>query len=175
MQRRWIRALNFHLVSKILLVALVALGTDCLEVLKVISTSMMPTYKDGEYLVAVSFRSICTPTYLKRLHTGDVVAVHVPVPGQTEPAVFIKRIVGVAGDHVKTVSGTLIRNGQIVQERYTDVETDRAATHFNDIAELNVPEGTVFLLGDNRRESVDSRTWGPVEESAIIGRVWFAL
>jgi signal peptidase I len=173
MRRRWTGP--GHIGITLALLSITAFCADCLDVIRVRSASMNPTYKDDDYLVALLSRCPCNANHFKQLHAGDVVVARVPVSGQEEPVLFLKRVVAVAGDHLKTVSGTLIRNGGVVMESYIHADFGSSSGPFEDIPELTVPQGTVFLLGDNRKQSIDSRFWGPVEESAIVGRILFAL
>lgn len=87
---------------------------------------------------------------------------------------YIKRVIGVAGDHiVVNEDGSVTRNDELLDEPYLkDGITSRNGAYINII----VPEGTVFVMGDNRLQSLDSRTFGCVPISQIdgyvISRVW---
>jgi len=80
---------------------------------------------------------------------------------------LVKRIVGMGGDVLSITGGKLLVNGQIVDEPYLN-EPMRS-----DFPELTVPEGEVFLMGDNRNHSQDSRSWGSVDESCVKGQALF--
>ena len=71
------------------------------------------------------------------------------------------------GDSIELVSGQVIRNGQQLDETYV-VNNDKRSMKL-----VKVPEGSFFVLGDNRPGSTDSRDWGFVPEESIIGRAWF--
>ncbi len=96
---------------------------------------------------------------------GDVVLAREPDSGQ----LVVKRVVGVPGDSVGIEDGALVRNGEIVVEAYTN-QRDMAGFYFGPDP---VPPGHVFLLGDNRFTSSDSRAYGPVPISGLEGRVLF--
>jgi signal peptidase I len=87
---------------------------------------------------------------------------------------YIKRVIGVAGDHIViNENGTVTRNDEVLDEPYLkDGTTSRNGAYINVI----VPEGTVFAMGDNRLQSMDSRSFGCVPISQIdgyvISRVW---
>lgn len=89
-----------------------------------------------------------------------------PTPG-AGPRAYIKRVVGLPGDRIGVRGGHVIRNGARADEPF-------AAPCGNalecDLAEIVVPAGHYFLMGDNRGKSEDSRYWGPVPRSQIIGR-----
>jgi signal peptidase I len=76
-------------------------------------------------------------------------------------------VVGVAGDSIGIADGVLVVNGKPLRESFVDYNlTD--ATYFGPV---HVPAGQVFVLGDNRSDSIDSRTFGPVPADDIVGRV----
>lgn len=120
------------------------------------SESMSPTLNPGDRVLAAK------PAYLlDGPARGDLV-----VFDDGDGAV-IKRVVGLAGDVVSVEDGVLVVNGESRREPYVDYElTD--STFFGPVT---VPEGHVFVMGDNRSNSRDSRTIGPVSEEDLIGRV----
>jgi signal peptidase I len=79
---------------------------------------------------------------------------------------FIKRVVGVSGDRIGLRHGHVVRNGTLQDEPYTNPCGGGPECDF---PALTVPHGDVYLLGDNRGESLDSRFWGPVPTSWVIG------
>ncbi|HEX6702765.1 MAG TPA: signal peptidase I [Gaiellaceae bacterium] len=85
--------------------------------------------------------------------------------------VVIKRIVAVGGQHVRARNGSLYVDGRPRREPYVHPRA-RAGIAFPSV---RIPRGEVFLLGDNRSRSCDSRRFGPVPRSAILGRVVFVL
>jgi signal peptidase I len=80
---------------------------------------------------------------------------------------LIKRVVAVAGDSVGIADGVLTVNDKPMRESFVDYNL-MDATYFGPV---HVPSRTVFVMGDNRSDSVDSRTFGPVPVSDIVGRV----
>lgn len=98
---------------------------------------------------------------------GDIVIFN--PPGQhTEP--YIKRIIGLPGDHVTIHDGGVYVNGTRLDEGYLNSDTAWRGTS----AEYDVPAGHIFVLGDNRNNSSDSRVFGPVPVSSVIGKAWIA-
>ena len=119
--------------------------------------SMEPTLHDGDALV------IDTLTYrFADPAVGDIVVASTPDTGQS----VVKRVVALGGDLVGIEDGVLVRNGRAVDEPYAN--QDQMAGYY--WGPVTVPDGMVFLLGDNRLESVDSRTYGAVPVDAIEGR-----
>ena len=83
---------------------------------------------------------------------------------------FVKRVVGVAGDRIAVQGGALYVNGERQEESYTLEDTMR-----RDTEEVIVPEGCYYVMGDNRNDSMDSRSIGPIAKDAFIGKAQFVL
>lgn len=94
---------------------------------------------------------------------GDIVVVDKDNPLHEN---LIKRVIGVGGDHVQVQDGTVTVNGQQLSEPYVK-ESKWSGSN----VDLVVPEGQVFLMGDNRNNSEDSRAIGPVDSGSIMGKV----
>lgn len=129
---------------------------------EVIGRSMEDNFYDGQYLLAdkISY-SLGDP---KR---GDVVIFR-----HSDTTDYIKRVIGLPGDTVMVRDGSLFINGQRLDETEyigTDVYTDPGA-FLQEGERFTVPSGKYFVCGDNRQHSSDSRTFGPIERSAIKGR-----
>ena len=96
---------------------------------------------------------------------GDVIAFTYP----RDPSLdLVKRVIGLPGDIIQIEQGQVIRNGEMLDEAYV-VNEDRRSVNA-----VEVPPGSYYVLGDNRRASTDSRTWGFVREEDIIGRAWLS-
>jgi signal peptidase I len=84
---------------------------------------------------------------------------------------FIKRVVGLPGDHLKVIGGRVWINGK--QQKESFIRPDPNCQICDLPREFTVPPGHFFMMGDNRGESDDSRTWGPVPKRWIIGQAFF--
>jgi len=82
---------------------------------------------------------------------------------------YIKRVIGVAGDHIKIEDGKVFLNGQELKEDYV---AEGAVTISDRYTDVTVPEGYVFVMGDNREHSTDSRAFGCVPVEKIESKVW---
>jgi signal peptidase I len=97
-------------------------------------------------------------------HRGDIVVFH-PPSDQTQD--YIKRVVGVAGDTVAVRDGRLYINGVVQDEPY--VKEPRMVVDFD---QKTVPQGSIFVMGDNRNNSGDSRVFGPVKVNEVVGEAF---
>ena len=114
---------------------------------------------------------------LRRTPTRDRTTSATTPPGLRRGAVadstetFIKRVVGLPGDHLSIVGGHVIRNG--VPEKDTYIEQCNGTGSCDFPTTIVVPAGDYYMMGDNRGQSDDSRFWGPVRGPWIIGRAFF--
>lgn len=92
---------------------------------------------------------------------GDVIVFHYPLDTSTD---FIKRVIGLPGDTIQTTSTEVIVDGQVLHEPYIS-----RPFNFGSSAWKLGPD-QYFVMGDNRDNSLDSRTWGPLDKSYIIGK-----
>jgi signal peptidase I len=92
-----------------------------------------------------------------------------PTPQKSDQT-FIKRVVGLGGDRLSIRDGRVVRNGTLQQESYTAPCQGGPGCTF--ARTITVPKDHVFLMGDNRGASDDSRFWGPVPASWIIGEAF---
>jgi signal peptidase I len=86
------------------------------------------------------------------------------------PQVFIKRVVAVGGDTLAVRNGHVVRNGKLQSEPFISPCSGGSGCNFPDA--IRIPKGDVFVMGDNRGSSDDSRFWGPVPVDRIIGRAF---
>lgn len=152
----------------VLLVLVGVVGSDLVrscvaEPYTVASTSMEPELKDGNRLVVdkLAYR-------FGEVGRGDVVVFDTSrVSDETVPLgeTLVKRVVGLPGETVQAVDGVVLVDGVPLPE--PSPGTPKTPS----FGPVQVPDGSVFVLGDNRVVSIDSRTFGPVPADAIIGRV----
>ena len=163
------------------LVALVVLqGT--VRNFQVEGSSMSPTLEGGQYLIVdqVSYFQIdaerlsrvipfwdasdSSPQFAFDPPTrGEIIVFRYP---QDTSKDFVKRVVGLPGETVEVRSGTVYVDGEALREPYLQ-RTDRSNSR-----PLVLDDKEYYVIGDNRRNSNDSRAWGVVPEENIVGKVW---
>lgn len=130
---------------------------------QVVGPSMNPNYQDGDILI------------LNKLHykLKNPKRFEVAVINSKTEKYFIKRVIGLPGEHVAFKDGNLYINGNIVAQQFKYEKTEDF-----DLKELGydvIPEGYYFVVGDNRPNSEDSRTIGLINKKDFIGKVMFRI
>ncbi|WP_025695067.1 signal peptidase I [Paenibacillus durus] len=128
--------------------------------------SMAPT-------ILAQDRITVDPTYYKehKIERGDIIIFTTSV----NESKYIKRVVGLAGDKVKISDNKLYVNDVLQDETYIQEEVSnnsQIGEKYNlDFPETKVPQNSIFVLGDNRRDSVDSRIMGAISVDKVLGKV----
>lgn len=145
-------------VLETLLSALVAFALVRLIVqnFRIEGPSMEPNLYEGQFLLVnkLAYR-------LGQVQRGDIVVFQYPHDPQRD---FIKRVVGLPGEHIEIVRGQVWINGQPLDEPYVLEKGDYS------YPAITIEAGYVFVLGDNRNNSSDSHTWGSLPIRYIIGK-----
>jgi signal peptidase I len=117
--------------------------------------SMNPTLQDGEFVLVSKLHYL-----FGKPERGDIIVFHYPMDPQQE---LIKRLIGLPGDMIGVQNGRVSVNGQVLDEPYI------AATPAYS-GDWKVPEGQLFVLGDNRNDSSDSHSWGFLPSEKVVGK-----
>lgn len=128
--------------------------------------SMDPTFGTGDYIFTSKI------TYKMRdYRRGDVVVFKSPHNPDIE---YIKRIIGVPGDVIMVKDSEVYVNGRQLKEDYIAAKTNLWEGGFSKNGEgAKVAEGMLFVMGDNRPRSSDSREFGPITQESVIGQVFY--
>jgi signal peptidase I len=130
--------------------------------------SMENTVQPGQYVLVDKLSP-----HWSGYKRGEII-VFDPPPGYSESdgqnIPFIKRVIGVAGDVVEIKDNAVYVNGARLDEPY--VYEGQPTTPLTGQSRWVVPDGELFVLGDHREQSQDSRVFGPIPESSVIGRAW---
>ena len=156
---------DWALVVVIALVVALGVRTFLLAHFVVEGSSMYSTLETGDrvFVNKVSYR-------LHDPNRGDVVVLH-EIRGTTERD-LIKRVIAVGGEEIEMRSCEVRIGGQLLIEPYLDPTVVTPGNCGGDFGPILVPEGAVFVMGDNRAGSQDSRTLGPVLLDDIVGRAF---
>ncbi len=148
------------------LVTLVIVNTYVVRISGVKGTSMFPTLLDGER-VLVQVAGYSTP------EKGDIVVV---IADNFDDEPLVKRVIGIAGDiiDIDPSNGDVTVNGDVLYEPYINAKILNRGNHEYP---YTVPEGCIFVMGDNRNHSSDSRveSIGAIPYDNIIGKVFFSI
>jgi signal peptidase I len=152
-----LRRFLLDLLETILLAAVLFIGINAVSArIRVESISMQPTLYEGDFVIVNKLAyKLGTPS------RGDIIIFHAPPDPTGEP--YIKRVIGLPGDTVEVKAGKVYINGVPLREPYIKAAPDYQEAY-------HVPAGSLFVLGDNRNNSSDSHSWGPVPIQNVIGK-----
>lgn len=129
---------------------------------QVIGPSMNPTLNEGDIIITNKF------IYrFKSIERNDVVVI------SQDEKYMIKRIVGLPGETVEYQNNDVLINGKAYKETFTNSETEDFT--IQDLGYDVIPEDMYLVLGDNRENSLDSRTFGLISKNQIIGKAWIKI
>lgn len=143
-------------LEALVLAVILYVGINAVSVrTRVDGLSMEPSLHDGAYVLVnkLSYR-LEGPAY------GDVIVFYYPRDPEQE---YIKRVIGMPGDQVNVVEGKVYVNDRLLEEPYIAAVPEYSGS-------WAVPEGSLFVFGDNRNNSSDSHSWGPLPISYVIGK-----
>ncbi|PIS15815.1 signal peptidase I [Candidatus Roizmanbacteria bacterium CG09_land_8_20_14_0_10_41_9] len=128
--------------------------------------SMEPTFASGDYI----FTSKITYKF-RSPERGDIVVFRSPKNPDID---YIKRVIGLPGDQILIQKGTVFVNGTSINESYITSSTNLWDGGFvSEGVPITVPESELFVMGDNRQRSSDSREFGPIPAESVIGQVFY--
>ncbi len=157
LKRGWLHDSIFFIV---LFVVIFCVFRFCIGIATVGGDSMNPTLTDGEMVIYNRM--------VRQYQPGDIISMRVPSGDY-----YVKRVIATGGDVVDLRDGVVYVNGSAVDPDYgygvTEEETGAV------IYPYTVREGNVFVMGDNRMSSMDSRTFGEVNLRQIRGRLWLEI
>jgi signal peptidase I len=150
------RRFALDIIETLVLAVVLFLGINAISArVRVDGFSMRPTLEDGEFVLVskMSYR-------FGHVDRGDIIVFHFPMNPSEE---LIKRVIGLPGDHISVQAGVVSVNGQKMNEPYI-------ASTPNYSGEWDVLDGQLFVLGDNRNNSNDSKDWGLLPLDKVVGK-----
>lgn len=157
--RPWFLRFFLDVLETLFLSAILFVGINAVSArIRVDGYSMEPTLHTGEFVIVnkLGYK-------LGSIQAGDVIVFHYPRDPEQE---YIKRVIGLPGDHVVVSAGEVIVNGQVLDEPYIASQPAYEST-------WKVPENSLIVLGDNRNSSSDSHSWGPLPMDNVVGKAVF--
>ncbi len=146
-----------------ILLALV-IRTFIVQAFVIPSGSMLPTLQIGDYVLVNKFLY-----YFRPIHRGDIIVFKYP---KNEAEDFIKRVVGLPGETLDIRGRQVFINGKPLDEPYATYSAPSALRSVTQapLGSLHIPPGKLFVMGDNRDNSLDSRFWGLLDQSKVEGK-----
>ncbi len=158
---RWL--IEWAVVLVVAVVVAVGIRTFVVQTFYIPSASMEPTLMIGDRILVdkVSY-------HLHSVRRGDIVVFATPPGEDAGPDVkdLVKRVIGLPGDTISSAGGQVVIDGTPLKESWLVPGTVTTG-----ITTQKVPAGEYFVMGDNRSDSQDSRFFGPIHQSLIVGRV----
>ena len=141
---------------------------------KIPASSLLPTIMAGDWIVTLKFWS------KENIKRRDLIV----FPYPPEPSIdYIKRVIGLPGEKLEIRKDQVFINGELLDETYAYFDPNERASRqdqgLNDFAPTSrygpvvVPKGKLFVMGDNRYNSADSRYWGFLESEPVESKAWF--
>jgi signal peptidase I len=159
-------AIEWVVIVVAALLAALLIKTFLLQAFYIPSDSMNPTLvqRDRVLVNKLSY-------HFHDVHRGDIVVFTRP-PAETDPNIkdLIKRVIGLPGDTIEGRDGQIVVDGRVLKEPYTAKNSP-----MSDFTPRKVPPGHYFVMGDNRGNSKDSRFFGPIDKSLIVGRAFIRI
>jgi len=128
-------------------------------------SSMLPNFVNNDYVLTEKITQ-----HFDGYNKGEAIVFHYPNDTTKD---YIKRIIALPGDEVMIENGKVYINDVVLDETYTDGSETRGNRFLGTGDRYRLGDNEYFVLGDNRDESSDSREWGPVDKSLIVGKVFF--
>jgi signal peptidase I len=158
---RWI--IEWAVVLVVAVLVAFGIRTFAVQTFFIPSASMEPTLMIGDRILVdkISY-------HLHPVHRGDIVVFATPPGEDAGPNVkdLVKRVIGLPGETISSAGGQVVINGKPLKEPWLPPGTVTVG-----ITTQKIPAGEYFVMGDNRSDSQDSRFFGPIHQSLIVGRV----
>lgn len=151
----WLRDLLISAAASVLII------TFLYQPVRVEGTSMLPRLEDRDRLFINKF-----VYHIEAIERDDIVVFRYPRDPEKS---YIKRVIGLPGDHIRIVHGQVWLNGKPLREPYVPEEYRDTRS----MPEMTVPDDSYFMMGDHRSISSDSREFGPVARDLIYGKAVF--
>jgi signal peptidase I len=162
------RILEWAVIVAVAVGAAVLLRIFVVQTFYIPSASMTPTLKVGDRIVVDKLAY-----HLHGVGRGDIIVFDAPkgvrTACETDDTVLVKRVIGLPGETISDRAGKVYIDGKVLDETY--LPKNDPATYTAPFHPYHIPANDFFVMGDNRTGSCDSRYWGYVTRSEVIGKV----
>ncbi len=165
---------EWTIILMAVLLCTVLLRTYVVQSFYIPSGSMLPTLQVGDRIIVNKLSY-----HVHDVHRGDIVVFARPPLEDQEYADLVKRVIGLPGETISSKDGKVYINGKLLPEPWLPPGPDSFTgalagsdphPQFNLPGPVTIPAGEYFVMGDNRTDSEDSRFFGPIPKSLIVGR-----
>jgi signal peptidase I len=172
-RRSYRPVVEWTIILMAVLLCTVLLRTYVVQSFSIPSLSMYPTLQVGDRIIVNKL------SYdVHSIHRGDIVVFARPPLEDQEYADLVKRVIGLPGETISSEGGHVYINGKRLSEpwlppgpdSYTSALPGDPHPQFNLPGPVKIPAGDYYVMGDNRTDSEDSRYFGPIPKSLIVGR-----
>lgn len=159
---------NWLIAVVVAVVAAVVVRAYVFESFFVPSGSMIPTIQIGDHMIVDKLSY-----HLHPVGFGDIIVFHKPANDPTTANIhyLVKRVIGLPGQTIWSHDGKVYINGKPIAEPFLPKGVQTHDIHTTSGAPIHIPKNEYYVLGDNRGDSADSRVFGPIPRSLIVGRV----
>jgi signal peptidase I len=162
--RRWL--IEWGIILVVAVVVAVVVRSFVFQTFYIPSTSMYPTLQPGDRIVVYKLDHTVT--------TGEIVVFRRPPKencGGPPVPDLVKRVIGLPGQTIQGRDGAVYIDGRRLAEPWLPKPTGKSSTYTANFPPIRIPAGHYFMMGDNRTDSCDSRDWGFLPKSYIVGKV----
>lgn len=162
----WRSVREWGVVMLVALLVAFAIRTFVVQTYFIPSSSMAPTLEVGDRLMVYKFAFL-----LGQVDRGDLVVFNRPPSAENSQLKdFVKRVVALPGEQVQAINGVVYVDNLPLPEEYLTGDSPTA-----DFGPVDVPKGQIFVMGDNRSNSRDSRSFGAIDVDLLVGEVFVRI
>jgi len=162
---------EWFVILVVALIASFALRSYAFEVFRVPTGSMLPTLQINDRIVVDKL-----PGLAHSIHRADIIVFHkVSADTDSSTPILVKRVIGLPGETISSKGDSVYINGHAIVEPWLPALKGACSESAFDIPKTHIPANHYYVMGDCRGDSFDSRYWGTVPVTNVIGRVFVVI